>query len=60
MPLTLIRLTALFILLILMAVLWRYLASTGLLTLEKMKGLIVQLEAVWSSPYVVTLSCSQL
>jgi len=53
MPRTLIRLVALVALLIVLAILWRYLASTGVLTAEQLKHWIGRLETVQSSPWVV-------
>ncbi len=53
MPGKLIRVSLLFILLILMEVLWRYLASSGFLTLERIKDWINQLGAVRSSLWMV-------
>ncbi|MEX0623561.1 TVP38/TMEM64 family protein [Saccharospirillum sp.] len=53
MPRTLIRLVALVVLLILLAVLWRYLASTGVLTAERLETWIGRLDAVRSSPWVM-------
>jgi uncharacterized membrane protein YdjX (TVP38/TMEM64 family) len=51
MPRTLIRLATLLILLILMALLWRYLNSTGVLTPERLESWIVRLDTVKSSPW---------
>lgn len=53
MPRTLIRLVALVVLVILLAVLWRYLASTGVLTAERLETWIGRLDAVRSSPWVI-------
>lgn len=53
MPRTVIRLLALVVLLIVMAILWRYLASTDLLTPEQLENWFGRLDAVRSSPWVV-------
>ena len=53
MPRTLIRLAALLILLIVMALLWRYLSNTGVLTAERLESWIVRLDMVKSSPWTV-------
>lgn len=53
MPRTLIRLVALVVLLILLAILWRYLASTDVLTAERLESWIGRLDAVRSSPWVL-------
>ena len=53
MPRTVIRLLALVVLLIVMAILWRYLASTDLLTPEQLENWLGRLDAVRSSPWVV-------
>ncbi|WP_028671007.1 TVP38/TMEM64 family protein [Saccharospirillum impatiens] len=51
MPRTLIRLVALVALLIVLAIMWRYLASTGVLTAEQLEHWIGRLETVRSSPW---------
>lgn len=53
MPRTVIRLLVLVVLLIVMAILWRYLASTDLLTPEQLENWLGRLDAVRSSPWVV-------
>lgn len=53
MPRTVIRLLILVVLLIVMAILWRYLASTDLLTPEQLENWLGRLDAVRSSPWVV-------
>ncbi|MEP4544598.1 MAG: VTT domain-containing protein [Saccharospirillum sp.] len=53
MPRTVIRLLVLVVLLIVMAILWRYLASTNLLTPEQLENWLGRLDAVRSSPWVV-------
>ena len=53
MPRTVIRLITLVVLLIALAILWRYLAGTGLLTAEQLERWLGRLDAVRSSPWVV-------
>lgn len=53
MPRTVIRLLIMVVLLIVLAIGWRYLASTGLLTAEQLEHWLGRLDAVRASPWVV-------
>lgn len=53
MPRTLIRLFALIAVLIVLAILWRYLVSTGVLTVERLEGWVNRLDAVQTSPWMI-------
>ncbi len=53
MPRTLIKLVALLVMLIVLTVLWRYLASNGALTAERLASWAGQLGAIRDSPWVI-------
>ncbi len=53
MPRTLIRLSALIAVLIVMAILWRYLVSTGVLTVDRLESWVSRLDAVQTSPWMI-------
>ncbi|HET8904965.1 MAG TPA: VTT domain-containing protein [Saccharospirillum sp.] len=53
MPRTLIRLFALIAVLIVLAILWRYLVGTGVLTVDRLESWVSRLDTVQTSPWMI-------
>lgn len=53
MPRTLIRLFALIAMLIVLAILWRYLVGTGVLTVDRLESWVSRLDTVQTSPWMI-------